>query len=84
MLGLNMEEIEPAALRTFVEEQFISYPVLMVGVSPKTLLGKVPGLPTTYLISPEGKLVGRQVGPVDAKSLERFIAGYGKNKENNK
>jgi hypothetical protein len=33
----------------------------------------VPGLPTTYLVDPEGRVAGRQVGPVTLERLERFI-----------
>lgn len=78
VLGLNMEDIEPEKLKAFVEEQFISYPILLAGAYPDKLLGKVPGLPTTYLVSPEGRVVAREVGPVDAESLEKFITGYEK------
>lgn len=76
VLGLDMEDIDPEKLRAFVEDQFISYPILLAGAYPEKMLGKVPGLPTTYLVSPEGKVVAREVGPVDAKSLENFIKRY--------
>ena len=76
VLGLNMEDINVGELKKFVEEQFISYPILLVGEKPEQILGSVPGLPTTYLVTPKGEVVARQVGPIDAKSLENFIAGY--------
>ena len=79
VLGLNMEDIGADRLRAFVEEQFLSYPILMAGSKPREVLGRVPGLPTSFLVNPEGEVVARQVGPVDGKSIESFIENYEKN-----
>jgi thiol-disulfide isomerase/thioredoxin len=76
VLGLNMEEIDPDQLRQFVEEQFLSYPILLVGSRPGMPLGRIPGLPTSFLVSPKGEVVARQVGPVDRESIEAFIERY--------
>jgi thiol-disulfide isomerase/thioredoxin len=81
VLGLNMEDIDAGKLRAFVEEQFLSYPILRVGSHPRQSLGKVPGLPTTFLVSPAGEVVARQVGPIDGKTIEEFIANYNKKKQ---
>jgi hypothetical protein len=61
----------------FVDDYMISYPVTAYDKS-SPVLGPVPGLPTTYLINPNGEVVGRQVGMVDAQSLEDFIAQQAK------
>jgi peroxiredoxin len=79
VLGLNMEDIGADRLRAFVEEQFLSFPVLMAGSQPREMLGSVPGLPTSFLVTPEGKVVARQVGPIDGKAIEAFIDNYKKN-----
>ena len=76
VLGVNMEAIGQEALRSFVEEQFLSFPILVAGPQPSELLGQVPGLPTTFLINPRGVVVARQVGPITAKALEKYIARY--------
>ena len=75
VLGVNMESIGVEQLRQFVEDQFISYPILLAGEDPgrNQLLGKVPGLPTSYLVNPRGEVVAREVGPVNAASIEKFI-----------
>ncbi len=77
VVGLNLESISLDKLRDFVEEQFISYPILRLGRRPARMLGRVPGLPTTFLISPEGEIVGRWVGPVTREILERAIRRRG-------
>lgn len=73
VLGVNMETISLARLREFAEEQFISFPILREQSRAHTELGKIPGLPTSYLIDPEGRVAGRQVGPLTLQRLERMI-----------
>ncbi len=73
VLGVNMETISLARLREFAEEQFISFPILREQPRAHTELGKIPGLPTSYLIDPEGRVAGRQVGPLTLQRLERMI-----------
>ena len=76
VIGINMEEIRLARLREFVEEQFLSFPILREKPGPRGVLGPVPALPTSYLVSPQGKLVARQVGMVDAEMIEKYIENY--------
>lgn len=72
VLGVNMEQLAPDRLRQFVEENFVSYPVLPGSPSMDTV-GPIQGLPTTYLVGPDGRLVARQVGGVTAAGIEAFI-----------
>ena len=78
VLGVNIEDIGKEELAVFVDEQFLSHPILLAGARPEhdQLLGPIRGLPTSYLISPQGKVVARQVGPVSAKDIEDFIEHY--------
>ncbi len=78
VLGVAMERISKERLQKFVDEQFLSYPILMMNPAATTELGRVPGLPTSYLIDPQGELAARQVGPVTLKELEAFIDRKGK------
>jgi hypothetical protein len=48
---------------------------------PVTALGKVPALPTTYIIDPGGKVVAGEVGLVSRQNLEDYIAGKKAKKE---
>ena len=74
VLGVNLEKIEVGELRGFVDDYFITYPILVQKPVPRTALGDVPGLPTTYVVSPEGEVVARQVGPLTGRMLEDFLA----------
>ncbi len=74
VLGINFETVGIKKLRQFTEEYFINYPILRTKPGPNGELGEIPGLPTTYLVSPEGEIIARQVGAVTAKLLTDFIA----------
>lgn len=73
VLGVNFEDIGLKGLEQFSEEYFMNYPVLRSKPGPTSALGVIPGLPTTFLVSPEGEIVARQVGPVTAKLIMDFI-----------
>lgn len=74
VLGVNFEDISLNGLKQFSEEYFMNYPVLRTTPGPNSALGPIPGLPTTYLVSPTGEVVARQVGPITAKRINDFIA----------
>ena len=74
VVGVNFESIGNEQLKAFVEKQSIPYPVLRSEPVPVTALGKVPALPTTYIIDPDGKVVAGEVGLVSRQDLEDYIA----------
>lgn len=76
VLGVNMEDISLENLIVFVEEQFLSYPVLRGTSTMPGVLGPVSGLPTSYLVSPSGEVVAQQMGPVTEAAITTFIADY--------
>jgi thiol-disulfide isomerase/thioredoxin len=59
----------------FINNHLIEFPVLLsdASISEKIGAGRLEGLPTTYLYTPEGKLVGMQVGGITRSILEKFI-----------
>jgi thiol-disulfide isomerase/thioredoxin len=78
VLGVNTESISGARLRAFVEDQSLSYPIMRAAANPKPveLIGSVEGLPTSFLVTPEGEVVARQVGPITADAIRQFIDRY--------
>ena len=73
VLGIAYEEVNLDYLKEFVDSHFISYPVMRMDPIPVTELGPVLGLPTTYIISPEGERMARQEGPITLKALEAYL-----------
>ena len=74
VLGIDYEEVDKAYLKTFIEEYFISYPILIPDLKKTPPFGRILGLPTTFVISPQGKLVETRVGGVTKAWLESVIA----------
>lgn len=73
VIGINAEDIGLEQLTRFADSFLISYPVLRAGPVMTTPLGPIPGLPTTYIIAPDGSPVARQVGPVTGEQLDNYI-----------
>jgi thiol-disulfide isomerase/thioredoxin len=78
VIGLAYEEIEPAALRAFLDKHPVAYPVAIVDVyAPPADFASPRGLPTTFLIGPDGKLAKHFLGPVTAAEIDAAIAAAG-------
>jgi thiol-disulfide isomerase/thioredoxin len=74
VVGLAFEEIEEADLRAFLQRHPASYPIVPVDVYAPPAAFEVPrGLPTTYLVDPEGHIAHRFVGPITGKDLATRI-----------
>lgn len=68
VVGINFETISPDEVRTFVEHLGITFPILLSGGEPVAGF-ELKGLPTTFLVSPAGKLVEARLGSVNAVML---------------
>lgn len=78
VLGLAYEEIEPADMRAFLAKHPVAYPIAIVDTYDPPAAFETPrGLPMTYLIGPDGKVVDRFLGPVTAHDIEAAIAKAG-------
>ena len=77
-IGLAYEDSDKADIQAFLAKHPVSYPVAQVGLdsAPKDF-DEPRGLPTTYLIAPDGHVAKRFVGPVTSQSLVAAI-GAGK------
>ena len=60
---------------SFADDYLIDFPILLSdsNITEKIGLGRLEGLPTTYIFNPNGIVVGMQVGGITKKILEDFI-----------
>ncbi len=72
VLGVNQESVDRQYLVNFVDNYFISYPILLGDEGNRTPFGRLLGLPTTFIVSPKGELVSQQIGGVTKKWLEQI------------
>ncbi|WP_319381638.1 TlpA disulfide reductase family protein [Thiomicrorhabdus sp.] len=79
VIGVNYEDSDPQKVKNFAESQMINYPVVRFEgkVDGRTSpFGALHGLPTTYMVAPDGTVVAGRTGMIDQKMLSDFINNY--------
>jgi len=75
VVGLAYEDIELEDMRQVLEKRPVSYPIVILDpYDPPQDFATPRGLPTTYLIAPDGRVAHHFLGPVTAADLEAAIA----------
>jgi thiol-disulfide isomerase/thioredoxin len=75
VIGLAFDDSEKAEIVAFSKERPVSYPLAQVDVFAPPKVFEIPkGLPTTYIIDPNGNEAGKLLGPITRKLLEKTIA----------
>ncbi len=78
VIGLAYEDTTVEALRTFMAARPVTYPIARIDIyTPPQDFGAPRGLPTSWLIRPDGRLARKYTGPVTASMLEQDIASFG-------
>jgi len=73
-IGLAYDDSELADIKAFVAKHPVAYPIAQVTLDkPLKDFDEPRGLPTTYLISPDGKVAKHVVGPITEASLAALI-----------
>ncbi|HKQ25047.1 MAG TPA: TlpA disulfide reductase family protein [Burkholderiales bacterium] len=73
VLGVAMEFQDSKQVLQFAEGMFVKYPIVLGDLKTAEQVGKVMGLPTTFIYDPNGKLVVRHVGKITRKQIERLF-----------
>ena len=73
-IGLAFEDTERQEIVDFLKANPVDYPIAQVEVDNPPADFDVPrGLPTTYLIAPDGSVAKQFLGPIKDKDLEKAI-----------
>ena len=70
VLGISEDEIPADEVKAFVVAQKMNYPVVMTRPELAKIFRGVSALPTTFVISREGKIEQRHVGMLNAEQAE--------------
>ena len=76
VVGIAFEKTPIDEIRSFVARFGVNYPVLIIGEEPLVPMEPLKGLPSTFLVSPEGLVVHSHVGPVTEDELTEWLAHY--------
>lgn len=73
VLGINFEQSTTNNIRRYGNQLDINYPILRITDEPLVPFEPLKGLPTTFIVSPEGKISHRHLGPMSYEQLKRWI-----------
>ncbi len=73
VLGVAMDYRDPKTVLQFSDQLMVTYPVILGDQKLAAQVGSIPGLPTTYLYNPQGKVVAYNVGALTREAVERYI-----------
>jgi thiol-disulfide isomerase/thioredoxin len=74
VIGLDYEDIERPAMQAFLKQHKPGYPIAIVDpYHPPADFDTPRGLPTSYLIGPDGAVVKKFLGPITIKELKQMI-----------
>lgn len=77
-IGLAYEDTDRKAIAAFLAKHPVEYPIAQVDIfNPPKDFAEPRGLPTTYLIAPDGHVAKKFVGPVTSSELAQAIASGG-------
>jgi thiol-disulfide isomerase/thioredoxin len=80
-IGLEIGDEEKDDIVAFVQKHPVKYPIAIVPIDkPPADFGSPKGLPTTYLIAPDGSLAKKFTGPVTAVDIGKAIDAASKRK----
>lgn len=73
VLGISVDQGGPRQVRGFMNETGINYPVAMSAPDTPKNFGDVFGVPTSFLVDSQGRIIQRFDGHVDLQVLEREL-----------
>ena len=72
MIGLSVGE-KPEVVKPFVQSNGISYPIAIANAKIEQAYGGIRGIPTTFLIDKQGRIVRSYMGYQEKQIFEREI-----------
>ena len=73
VVGVSLDEQGPDVVKEFVKQFRVSYPIVSGNEKVAEAYGEINGLPTTFVIDREGRIVGRHIGYNDKETFEKEV-----------
>ena len=73
IIGVSLDEGGPSVVKPFMKRNKINYPIVMHDGKITDLFGGVTGIPTTFMISRDGKIAAKHVGYTSKAQFEKEI-----------
>ena len=73
IIGISTDRDGKAVVQSFVEKSNVNYPIVMFNMDVISAYGGITGIPTTFIVNPEGKIVNKFVGYPGEEAFEKEI-----------
>lgn len=73
IVGLSLDADGARAVRPFAEEYDVNYTMLLANDETADRFGGILGIPTTFVLDRQGKVVKKFIGKMDLKTFEEAI-----------
>jgi len=73
LLGVNYDNLPLPLLKQAMQKMNILFPVLVTNPNTFWPLGDVDGLPTTFVINPQGQIIKKLVGSISEADLLKIV-----------
>ncbi len=76
IVGVSLDEAGPDHVRKFAEKKGMNYTIVMGDETTQTAFGGFDGIPTTFLINRDGKIVHQKTGAWPHEDYEELVKKY--------
>ncbi len=73
VVGVSLDEGSPEAVKAFIGQFGINYPIVMGTPEVVAAFGGVEGIPTTFILDRQGNIAGKHVGYAPKSDFENTI-----------
>lgn len=73
VLGMDAGGSEPAEIEAFKKEFDITYPLIPAQESTLLAFGLIMGIPTSFIITPKGKIIDKYVGIITYDDIDYYV-----------
>ena len=76
IIGISVDEGGVERVKEFMKEYSVNYPIVMANDEVIRAFGGIRGLPTTFWVNAQGRIVKRYVGFHSMKEFEKDISNF--------
>jgi len=73
VIGVSLDRQGPGVVKRFAAENGINYPIVMGDEKIVDAFGGVEGIPTTFIIGPDGTIRHKKVGAMHTEQFEELL-----------
>jgi cytochrome c biogenesis protein CcmG/thiol:disulfide interchange protein DsbE len=73
VVGLSLDAEGAKVVRPFAEEYNVNYPMLLANAGTAAQFGGILGIPTTFVLDRQGRIVKKFIGRTELKTFEEAI-----------